>query len=194
MMKALYALNILRSFVIYILAKQCNAIQILEEDISKYKWFINAKEKDSFFKVFNRLMLRDRCFRNVVIFRLSCYRKEYGYICRLLFPMKKDLEIHGEIKGGLAIYHGHSTIITPNKIGRNFSIYQGVTVGKNKTLGRDIDVPTIGNNVIIYANAVVVGGIVIGDNVVIGAGSVVTKDVPSNMVVKGNPARYYTKE
>ena len=33
------------------------------------------------------------------------------------------------------------------------------------------------------------GGITIGDNVIIGAGSVVTKDIPSNCVVVGNPAR-----
>ena len=39
------------------------------------------------------------------------------------------------------------------------------------------------------ANALVFGGIRIGNNVTVGAGSVVTKDVPDNCVVVGNPAR-----
>jgi acetyltransferase-like isoleucine patch superfamily enzyme len=47
----------------------------------------------------------------------------------------------------------------------------------------------IGNNVFIGTNALVLPGVEIGDNVVIGAGSVVTKAVPSNQVVAGNPAK-----
>ena len=41
----------------------------------------------------------------------------------------------------------------------------------------------------IGANAVVIGNVTIGDNVFIGAGAVVVKDVPSNCVVAGNPAK-----
>ena len=41
----------------------------------------------------------------------------------------------------------------------------------------------------IGSNTCIIGGISIGDNVVIGAGSVVVKDVPSNVVIAGNPAR-----
>lgn len=47
----------------------------------------------------------------------------------------------------------------------------------------------IGNNVFIYANAVVLPGVKIGDNVVIGAGSVVTQDIPSNSIAVGNPCK-----
>lgn len=48
---------------------------------------------------------------------------------------------------------------------------------------------TIGNSVWIGGNVVVCPGVHIGDNVVIGAGSVVTKDIPSNVVAAGNPCR-----
>ncbi|WP_127545825.1 MULTISPECIES: sugar O-acetyltransferase [Paenibacillus] len=48
---------------------------------------------------------------------------------------------------------------------------------------------TIGNNVWIGGRAVINPGVIIGDNVVIASGSVVTKDVPDNMIVGGNPAR-----
>ena len=49
--------------------------------------------------------------------------------------------------------------------------------------------PVIGDNVNIGSNVCIIGPISIGTNVIIGAGSVVTKDVPSNSVVVGNPAR-----
>lgn len=47
----------------------------------------------------------------------------------------------------------------------------------------------IGSNVWVGGNAVILPGVVIGDNAVIGAGSVVTRDVPPNVVVAGNPAK-----
>lgn len=52
---------------------------------------------------------------------------------------------------------------------------------------------TIGNDVWIGGNVVVTPGVTIGDNVVIGAGAIVTKDIPSNVVVVGNPARVLRK-
>lgn len=48
----------------------------------------------------------------------------------------------------------------------------------------------VGNCVFIGANTIVLPNVRIGDNVVIGAGSVVTKDVPSNSVYGGNPAEF----
>ncbi|KAJ2850262.1 hypothetical protein J3B02_003692 [Coemansia erecta] len=47
----------------------------------------------------------------------------------------------------------------------------------------------VGNSVWIGGHAVILPGVTIGDNVTVGAGSVVTKDVPDNVVVAGNPAR-----
>ncbi len=47
----------------------------------------------------------------------------------------------------------------------------------------------IGRNCWIGAGAVILPGITIGDNVVVGAGSVVTKDLPDNVVAVGNPCR-----
>lgn len=58
-----------------------------------------------------------------------------------------------------------------------------------RSLGHSKMAVSIGNNVWVAANVTILPGIVIGDNVVIGAGSVVTKSIPSNKVVVGNPAR-----
>lgn len=51
----------------------------------------------------------------------------------------------------------------------------------------------IGNNVWIGAHSVVLPGVTIGDNTVIGAGSIVTRDIPANVVAVGNPCRVMRK-
>ena len=48
---------------------------------------------------------------------------------------------------------------------------------------------TIGNNVYIGNNAVILPGVTIGSNVIIGAGTVLTKSVPDNAIVAGNPGK-----
>ena len=48
---------------------------------------------------------------------------------------------------------------------------------------------TVGNNVYFGLRSTILPGITIGDNVIIGAGAIVTKDIPSNSVVVGVPAR-----
>lgn len=86
------------------------------------------------------------------------------------------------------------------EIGKNCRITQGVQI-----LGHDYSyavlrpthhcmllkagVTSIGNNVFIGINSIIMMGATIGDNVIIGAGSVVSKNVPSNVVIAGNPAK-----
>ena len=53
----------------------------------------------------------------------------------------------------------------------------------------DVAPITIGNSVWLGANVTVNPGVTIGDNTVIGSGSVVTKDIPSNVIAVGNPCR-----
>jgi serine acetyltransferase len=72
------------------------------------------------------------------------------------------------------------------KIGKNVTIYQNVTIGgHDRSAYKSEDYPTICDNVIIYAGAIVVGGIRIGKNVIVGANTVVTQDVPDNSIVVG---------
>ena len=59
----------------------------------------------------------------------------------------------------------------------------------NHTGKHRIERVIIGNNVYLGSNSVVLPGVNIGDNVIVGAGAIVTKDIPSNKVVVGNPAR-----
>lgn len=91
-------------------------------------------------------------------------------------------------KGTTLGYGGIGVVIhSDSKIGSQCVIGQHVTVGGGNS--KYPGVPTIGNNVHISHGAIVFGGITVGNNVVIGANAVVNKPVPDNAVVAGVPAK-----
>ena len=96
-----------------------------------------------------------------------------------------------KIGGGCYCAHPFATILNARTIGSNFSFRNNTTIGNKKDGGTDV--PTIGDNVTLGANVVIIGDITVGNNVVVGAGSVVVKSVPDNCVVAGNPARIIRK-
>lgn len=74
-------------------------------------------------------------------------------------------------------------------IGNDFVIAPGAKIASRYYGMKGKRHATIGNKVFVGANSVILGSIKIGDNVTIAAGSVVTKDVFSNTIVAGVPAR-----
>ena len=84
---------------------------------------------------------------------------------------------------GVLFHHTGVTINNDITINSNVQIFKNVTFAKVN--GR---VCEIGSNSVIFSHVIILGKKV-GDNCVIGAGSVVTKDIPDNSVVAGNPAR-----
>lgn len=81
-------------------------------------------------------------------------------------------------------------------IGPNVSIYTAChsTNPVERNSRKEWALPvTIGNNVWIGGSVTILPGVTIGDNVTIGAGSVVVKDIPSNVIAVGNPCRVIRK-
>ncbi len=84
------------------------------------------------------------------------------------------------------------------KIGANAQIAPNVSIytaghpvhPESRNTGYEYGIPiTIGDNVWIGGSVTILPGVTIGSNVVIGAGSVVTKDLPDNVIAAGNPCR-----
>lgn len=102
-----------------------------------------------------------------------------------------NIEIHpgAKIGKGVFIDHGAGVVIGETaEVGDNVTMYQGVTLGgTGKERGKRH--PTIGNDVVIGAGAIILGNITVGDNSRIGAGSVVVKSVPPNATAVGVPAK-----
>lgn len=163
---------------------------LIQQDIARWI-LICAPERDGRSVTENLIWLMHdlREFRNLFFFRVAGCRTLPG---RLLFKVLKfayrpveNLYIRPtDVGPGFFIQHGFATTIGANKIGSNFWVNQQVTIG-NQHKGKR---PTIGNNVKVYCGAKVLGDITIGDNVTIGANAVVVKDVPPNCTVVGVPA------
>ena len=86
-------------------------------------------------------------------------------------------------------------------VGRHTILASGVTVLSHKLIpiksenryGGERTNTYIGDFCVIGIGAIIMAGVRIGDDVVVGAGAVVTRDIPSNTMVAGNPARVIRK-
>lgn len=156
----------------------------IEADIDRYlKWAANAP--DSITGRLSLCLSKKKEFRSVFAYRIR-HHKILCKINNLFLPKFNTIEIgNGGIGPGLYISHYHC-IVYCSEAGRNLRVGPGVVIGRN-----GVGFPKIGNNVFIAANSTIIGNISIGDNVIVGAGSVVTKDLPSNGIYFGNPAKLY---
>lgn len=136
-------------------------------------------------------------------FRIATYFKSNRFkiiyyplylISVIIFKIHKlatgiQLPVGTKIGGGVKFFHYNCIIIAQSSIiGENSSIHQGVTIGRVFN-GPKAGCPTIGNNVVIFAGAKIIGNVHIGDHTVIGANAVVTSSIPANSVCVGVPAK-----
>ena len=106
-----------------------------------------------------------------------------GALMRMMFSC--DIAMNTTVGDGCSFEHNALGIVISSdaEMGDHCKIYHGVTIGAGKG-----GYPTLGNNITVFPNATIVGGIRIGDNAIVGANSFVNKDVPANVVVGGVPA------
>lgn len=94
------------------------------------------------------------------------------------------LEDNIEFKHPIGIVIGEKV-----RIKSNVKIWQHVTIGSHGKPGETLGYPTIEEGVKIFAGAVIIGNITIGNSAIVAANSLINKDVASNDVVGGIPAK-----
>lgn len=171
-------------------------IQLVQkEEISSLKYLLGGVKK----------LITNASFKMTFWFRIGSYLKDKrNPFYKPLYWMVQIMYKHYQYKTGCQLYLGTKVgggLVFPHwgcqiihyaaELGDNVQIFQGVTIGT--TRGKE-GFPKIGNNVILFSGARVIGGVTIGDNCVVGACAVVTKDVPSGSVVAGIPARVVSQK
>lgn len=165
-------------------------------------YYQRYNRKPTFREILKRFILY-LPYNSVVRFRIAEYCLSKGRICqivgkRILFKLSKrpGIEIHpkSEICSGISFPHPHDIVIGAGvKIGKNVTIYNGVNLGAKTKRNSDAHAkdryPVVGDNVVLFSGAKIIGNITIGNNTIVGANSVVTKSFAANTVIAGIPAK-----
>ena len=116
---------------------------------------------------------------------LSPFVTDYGCYSRIGHDTFINHNAYLMDGGGITI--GHHCFIGPN-CGMYTAIHPVIAEERNAGLEKALPI-TIGDNCWIGADVTILPGVTIGSNTVIGAKSVVTKDIPDNVIAVGNPCR-----
>lgn len=144
--------------------------------------------------IFIRYLITNQSFKTCFYFRLTQFFSKKKTLFFIFFLLYRRIQIRygihipypTKIGKGLYLVHCNSIVINANaQIGDFLTIFQGCTIGVDIVKG----VPKIGNNCVFFAGSKIIGNISIGNNVIVGANAVVVKDVPDNAVVGGIPAK-----
>jgi serine O-acetyltransferase len=140
------------------------------------------------------LLARYPEFRSLYYYRLSrgsIAGEILSLVARSIYKPMPTLHLTcPDIGPGFFIQHGYATAVSAQKIGNNCSINQCAAIGWTDRSRP----PILGDNVHIKNGAKVLGPITVGNNVTVGANAVVVKNVPSNCVVVGVPARIVRRD
>jgi len=122
------------------------------------------------------------------------FRAPFSFLYRMFYRKIRNtygIELPYTVVLGrrVIVEHQHGIVIHGNSvIGDDCIIRQGVTIG-NRYLDQPFEAPKLGKRVNIGAGAKILGNVTIGDDVCIGANAVVISDIPSGQTVVGIPAK-----
>lgn len=134
-------------------------------------------------------LLFNPCFHSTVLYRFSCwlYRLRLKPLAKIVWYWNRtafhvDLDFRSRIDGGFRMIHGLNVVIGCEVVaGKNFTVYQGVTLGGSCDTTKVINgittgQPVLGDNVIIYTDAKLLGPVYIPDGTRIKAGKLVARE------------------
>jgi serine O-acetyltransferase len=170
-----------------------------------------AFDGDPAAKSYEEIMISYPCITAIATYRIAheLYLKEVPLIPRIMTEYahtKTGIDIHPGAKIGKNFFIDHGTGVVIGEttiIGDNVKIYQGVTLGalsfpkdeRGKIIKGGKRHPTIEDNVIIYAEATILGDVTIGKNAVIGGNVWIKESVPAGVAVTTPKADLvYTKQ
>lgn len=178
-------------------------LSLIRSDIAlKQHWFL---KNDSWFNRHVRVYLEPGTIA-VIVYRYGHWVRQLKIplvkqLLLLVYIFGKigvvlgfGIYISSRLKAGKGfIIHNFSSIFIPaTTVGDNFIVFHEVTVGHLR--GEGGRPPRFGNNVFLATGAKVLGDLTIGNNVVVGANSLVISDVPDNCTVMGVPARIFDRD
>lgn len=176
--------------------------------ISKINLFDNQKRLDKLSeKIFQNIFLVEQLTNKTnLVLGFAKPNGKYNFIKE--FELKKDnfitlihpkscISFFSEINKGVRIEPlvtiANRTIIEDFvNINRNVSVGHDCKIGKYSTINPSVSISgnvTIGERTEIGIGTTIINGIKVGNNSFIGAGSVVTKDIPDNVIAYGNPCK-----
>jgi serine O-acetyltransferase len=170
-----------------------------------------AFDGDPAAKSYEEIMISYPCITAIATYRIAheLYLKEVPLIPRIMTEYahtKTGIDIHPGAKIGKNFFIDHGTGVVIGEttiIGDNVKIYQGVTLGalsfpkdeRGNIIKGGKRHPTIEDNVIIYAEATILGDVTIGKNAVIGGNVWIKESVPAGVAVTTPKADLvYTKQ
>jgi len=130
---------------------------------------------------------------SMVLYRSMAWANRYALLKPLAMVLSK---LNGLLCGAVigtgaefgerfVILHSCGIVVNARvKGGNDIMLESGVVIGEEKR-----NCPVLGDNIFVGSGAKIIGGVTIGNNVTIGANAVVVKDVPSNVTAGGVPAK-----
>ncbi|ARP44332.1 Serine acetyltransferase [Geobacillus thermodenitrificans] len=165
--------------------------RFLKADYLRYIQHLGVNGKVNKYKVLISTLFGIGPFQAVIIYRISrwLYLNRVPFLHSILTKINMilngiEIVAQADIGKGLMIAHTQGIVVGRNVVcGENLTLFHNVTLGAKTPFDGKEEMPTLGNNITIYAGAKVLGPITIGDNCKIGANTIVTTSIAENSTV-----------